>query len=74
MQTQLKFDRVLFLNEDGGYSKCSPEQFIALPLQRRIKLMLEHKLSFFLGAQQIEVRVALQNFREWSAQRAALHN
>jgi hypothetical protein len=71
MGVQLQFDRVVIAGEEGANASCSPEQFVSMPLHRRVQLMLEHKIEFYQGSQKLDGRTALQNFRQWSAQRAA---
>lgn len=54
---ELPFDTVV-TRDDGR--RLTVKQFFALPLARRIRLILEHDLEFFRGDKPVNTRTGLQ--------------
>lgn len=65
------FDTVKVRQESGLVNAYSPEDFLAITLSVRMKLILEQKVSFFMGTQQVPTRDALKHIRERTAALAA---
>ena len=56
------FDRVVLL-EAGAQRTLSVEQFLALPLSQRIKVVLERQVTFYQDGAEIDRNVALGSLR-----------
>lgn len=56
------FDRV-DIREKGTVIRMSREEFLAMPLDRRIRVILARDLEFFLGDQPVDRREALRSLR-----------
>jgi len=64
---KLPFDRVK-ISEEGDQRTVALPEFLAFPLPRRIRLILERRVEFFLGSEPIERRTALQALRVTKAE------
>lgn len=67
-QDQLAFDRVV-VEDDAGSRELSVEQFLEMPLDRRIRLNFERKLRFSRGGAEVPSSEALRSLM--AAARAA---
>jgi hypothetical protein len=57
------FDRVLLAREDGGRTMCTAEEFLAMPLDERIRHILRRDLQFYLGEVPVDRGAALRSLR-----------
>jgi hypothetical protein len=58
-RARLPFDRVV-LSTTEGRQYLSVQQFLCLPLHRRVRAMLQHELEFFSGSSPVDQHVALR--------------
>jgi hypothetical protein len=63
--SDLPFDRVVVV-EEGGRRELSVQQFLLLPLDRRIHLVLSRALEFYDGAAPVARQTALSSLRRLS--------
>lgn len=68
---QLMFDRIC-IDLPQGRECYEPEQFIRQPLHLRIQYIMEKRVSFWRGEAEVDIRPALNNYRQWSALKGAL--
>jgi hypothetical protein len=61
----LLFDRVVIV-EAGRRDELTVEQFLQLPLDRRIQLVMTRSLEFYAGIQPVEQKAALSSLRRLS--------
>ena len=59
----LPFDRVV-ISADAKREELSVEQFLALPLDRRIGYVLSRAIEFFKGGAPVDRRVALGSLQQ----------
>lgn len=63
---RLPFDEILVAELDGRRS-LTPDEFLAMPLHRRVAWLLERRLSFLSVGKPVDSREALTALRsEWS--------
>jgi hypothetical protein len=55
---ELPFDRVAL--EDGSSRILSVSEFLELPLDERVRLVLSRKLRFLNGAEEVDLKVGLK--------------
>jgi hypothetical protein len=60
----LPFDRVV-IAEDGDRLDYSTSQFLATPIHRRIRWLLESRLTFFWRSRPVDKRDALMALRRY---------
>ena len=60
---KLPFDRVV-LSDEGGRLELTVEQFLELPLDKRIRYVLSRDIEFFQGTARVERRLALASLRD----------
>jgi hypothetical protein len=63
-EKQRPFDEVQFSSE-GGTRRLSLEEFLALRLPDRVRVILHAQTVFVTKGKQIEKRVALAALKEW---------
>ena len=60
----LVFDRVVVRGVDSRPDEeLDARAFAQMPLTQRVRLLLEHRVVFFLGAAPVESRVALDSMK-----------
>lgn len=58
------FDRVVVRGADSAPDEeIDAHQFAQMPLTQRVRLLLEHRIAFFLGKAPVESRVALDSMK-----------
>ena len=62
MERDAVFDRVV-LSKEGKRSSLTAEEFGALPLDQRVRCLLERAVEFYLGATPVDRRLALASLR-----------
>lgn len=62
----LPFDRVV-LQLDDGQQELSVDEFLALPVHKRVGYLLSRSLSFYLGKTEVDRREALTRLRAMNA-------
>lgn len=67
---ELIFDQVC-INEEKASECFEPDRFLQKPLHMRIQYIMEKKVSFWMGGQEVDIRSALNNYRKWSALKGA---
>jgi hypothetical protein len=65
LDAKLVFDKIIVSN--GSIQEFSVEEFLALPLHKRIRYMLQHNLQFFLRDEPVDRRAALHSLRKLNA-------
>ncbi len=63
IQPDYSFDRVKIRQSDNHVDSVSPDEFLAMKLNIRMQLLLEHRLEFLNGVKVIPHREALQSLR-----------
>jgi hypothetical protein len=58
---QRAYDRIEVATPTGGTKPLTPEEFEALPLSERVKLLMGRSLRFFRGEEEISPRKALRD-------------
>lgn len=71
MTSYIMFDSVKVRQASGLITTYTPDEFLAISLSERMKLILEQKVSFYLGLQNVPTRDALKHIRERAAAMAA---
>jgi hypothetical protein len=61
---------MVVIHEIGGQRRVSPDQFLRLPLDLRVKLILERKIRFMNGDEAVDQQTGLRELLE-AARRAA---
>jgi hypothetical protein len=61
----------LSARKPGGRLELSLDEFLALPLPERIRLILESDTTFLKHGKAVERKQALAQFRTWTASQAA---
>jgi hypothetical protein len=62
---ELAFDRVI-ISDGGARRELTVEQFLGLPLDVRIQLVLARAVEFYRGFAPIDVKIALNSLRKTS--------
>jgi hypothetical protein len=65
-RAELGFDRVVIL-ERGERRSLSVDQFLEMPLDARIHLVLSRAIEFYRGALPVDRRLALAQLRQLAA-------
>ena len=60
--TELPFDAVV-VREDNGEQELDVEAFLAMPLARRIQMILQRRLEFLSHGDAVDLGVALRTLR-----------
>jgi hypothetical protein len=60
------FDRVVVVTA-AGEQTLTAKEFVSLPLTKRVRLLLEARLQFFSGKQQVDAARALNSLRREGA-------
>lgn len=68
MDNTLGFDRISVMQGDKAGSHYTPEQFVALPVSERVKMVLGGRLAFYCRNEEVDRRQSLNALRQWSAQ------
>jgi hypothetical protein len=55
------FDRVEVRHPDGSTEHLDRQQFIALPIGRRVRILIQADLWFFSGSERVPTREAVRN-------------
>jgi hypothetical protein len=55
-----KFDQVSMSTENGGIRKMGPTEFAALPINERVRAVLQKRLKFYLNGVEVPEREALK--------------
>lgn len=56
------FDRVTLESPSGEVREMTQREFAALPLDKRVRAILDKKLRFFRGDREVSVREALHRY------------
>jgi hypothetical protein len=56
------FDRI-HLDQGDGPREVTLDEFLQIPLYRRVQLILQKQVSFSLAGQKVEIRKALKDMR-----------
>lgn len=60
--TSARYDRVALTQPNGDVLQMSPAEFQALPLDQRVKAVIQGKARFFQGTQVVSSRDALRSY------------
>lgn len=63
MKDTLPFDRVV-IRDQGHVRACDVDQFLALPLHLRVRIILQRDIDFFSGEEPVDRGVALKSLRQ----------
>lgn len=61
----LPFDEVLVSGSGAGHVRYDAHDFLGLPLQERVELILSRRVRFLLKGQEVSSTQALRALREW---------
>lgn len=68
--TRLNFDSITINLPELGSTRYSPEEFIQLPVNERVKMVLRGDITFYAKGTEVDKRESLAALRKWSADRA----
>ena len=60
-ETEGFFDRVEVRHPDGNTEHLDRQQFIALPISRRVRILIQADLWFFRGSERVPTRTAVKS-------------
>lgn len=63
--TDLLFDRIVITGTDQPSEEFTAEEFLALPLHRRVKYVLQRKVQFFRADNAIDRSEALKSLMQY---------
>jgi hypothetical protein len=55
------FDRVEVRHPDGSTEHLDRQQFIAMPISRRVRILIQADLWFFRGSERVPTREAVRS-------------
>ena len=55
------FDRVVVREADGNTNEMSRDQYRALPLKVRVRMLVEGKVTFFSGSREVAASEAIKS-------------
>ena len=67
---ELSFDSILIRQSDRGYNLMPLEEFLALPVDRRIDLIMDRRIRFVRGDDEVSPYTALQSLDRHRRHRA----
>jgi hypothetical protein len=70
MMVALNFDSIGINLPEYGNTRFTPEQFITLPVNDRVKMVLRGEITFYNRGSQVDRRESLAALRKWSADKA----
>lgn len=65
----LNFDSISINLPDNGHTRMTPEQFITLPVNDRVKMVLRGNITFYRKGIEVDKRESLATLRKWSAEK-----